>query len=298
MVSILKPIRIVILLVFIFLLAVSYQLGDIVNNTTTSPSPIHVEKKPIIVKTLKTEGKVKYIAHRGYTRHAPENTLPAYKSAGENGFWGGECDIFNTSDGKFVLMHDNTVDRTTNGKGNVIALTFKQIKRLMVNNNKNLDVFSTVKVPSLGEYLVQCNKYNIVPVIEIKEFTKDEYFDKFVQILKDYKVTNRAFVISFNKDVLRKVRRASRDIKLGILSDYDILLAKELGNSFFDLRYDLINAKIVKEAKENGFEFMAWTVNDPSIANSLEQMGVDYITTDLNLPSDNLLLTAGYRNPK
>ena len=77
--------------------------------------------------------KVKYIAHRGMSGYAPENTLAAFKLAGEYGYYGCECDVVETLDGEFVILHDDTVDRTTNGTGYIMELTYNQIKNLVID---------------------------------------------------------------------------------------------------------------------------------------------------------------------
>ena len=69
------------------------------------------------VKKSTLSPKIRMIAHRGLSSLAPENTLPAYELAGKYGYYGAECDIHETKDGEFVLLHDDTLERMTNGSG-------------------------------------------------------------------------------------------------------------------------------------------------------------------------------------
>ena len=85
-------------------------------------------------------------AHRGLSALAPENTLPAYRLAGEYGFWGAECDISQTSDGVWVLMHDKTVDRMTDGEGLVSDFTYEELSALTVDAGNNIEQFPGTKV--------------------------------------------------------------------------------------------------------------------------------------------------------
>ncbi len=114
-------------------------------------------------------GSVRMTAHRGYSAIAPENTLPAFRLAGEYGFWGAECDICNTADGEWVIMHDDTVDRMTDGVGKVNEMTFAEIRALTVDAGNNAEAYPGTKVPTLTEYLDVCKEYGMHAVIEIKD---------------------------------------------------------------------------------------------------------------------------------
>ena len=82
---------------------------------------------------------VRMTAHRGYSAMAPENTLPAFRLAGEYGFWGAECDTSPTADGVWIIMHDDTVDRMTDGEGKVKDLTYDEIRALTIDDGSNVE---------------------------------------------------------------------------------------------------------------------------------------------------------------
>ena len=144
----------------------------------TKLSELENDSRFATINTMPIENSVKMVAHRGFSSKAPENTLVAYKLAGMRGYWGAECDIQETSDGYFILMHDDTVDRTTNGTGSVADMTLEQIKAL----NVKIVPGYYEKVPTLEEYLICCKEYNLVPVIEIKASIN---VANFIQIIRD-----------------------------------------------------------------------------------------------------------------
>ena len=117
-----------------------------------------------VCNQLSFPNKVKLIAHRGLSSLAPENTLPAYVLAGKYGYFGAECDIHESSDGEFVLMHDDTINRMTNGKGKVKDYTKDELKKFEITGNN----YPYLRIPKLSEYLQVCKNEGVVPVIEIK----------------------------------------------------------------------------------------------------------------------------------
>lgn len=218
--------------------------------------------------------KIKMIAHRGFSSQAPENTIPSYELAGMKNYWGAECDVLETSDGHFVLMHDNTVDRTTNGTGSVYNMTLEQIKALTVDINAD---YNNVKVPTLEEYLICCKKYSLVPVIEIKLMID---LERFLNAIKEYDYENSCMVISFNNDVLKGLRALSKNIKLQTLNFVSI---EECVEYDFDIDISIsdITEELVKDAHNNGLKVNVWTVDDKQVMDNLINMNVDYITTNI-----------------
>ena len=223
---------------------------------------------------------VRYIAHRGYSGLAPENTIPAYEEAGKAKFWGAETDIVETSDGEFVLMHDATVDRTTNGTGNVADMTLEQIKALKIDAGANISKYPDLKVPTLREYLTCCKRYNMVPIIECKTINNIEGF---FNILQELNMVKQVIVISFQNVTLQALREFSKDIRIQTLTpgavEAGIALCKQY-NFDVDLYVDNVTEDAVKQYHNNGIKVNVWTVNDDARRLELESFGVDYITTD------------------
>lgn len=234
----------------------------------------YVDEK--INKTEPDSPNVRYIAHRGFSSKAPENTIPAYEEAGKSKYWGAETDIAETSDGEFILMHDNTVDRTTNGTGKVSDMTLEQIKALTIDAGSNILRYSNLKVPTLREYLLCCKRYNMVPIIECKVINNIEGF---LNIIKELNMEKQVIVISFNNNTLKTIREYNKNIRMQTLSYESIEICKQY-NFDVDLYDTDVNANLVNQFHTNGIEVNVWTINDNTRRLELESYGVDYITTD------------------
>lgn len=223
---------------------------------------------------------VRYIAHRGYSSIAPENTIPAYVEAGKAGFWGAETDIQETSDGEFVLMHDTTVDRTTNGTGEVSSMTLSQVKELIVDGGNSIEMYPNLQVPTLKEFLSCCKEYGMTPIIEIKTINN---INGFLQTIEDLGMTKHCIVISFQNNILQRLRTACDDIRIQTLS---FVSYEHLEQWNFDLDIEANNDNIddvidkIKNIHRIGRKINVWTVNNSTLANTLNNEGVDYITTD------------------
>ena len=225
----------------------------------------------------------KIIAHRGAQYEAPENSIPAFNWAGYQYFDGAETDIRLTSDGKIVCMHDATVDRTTNGTGNVSDMTYDQIRALTIDAGRNIDLYSDLVVPSLEEYLISCKNANIIPFIEI-EWTDLGHANTLIGILKDNGMLYNCIIISFNTNVLEELHAIDKKIKIMPLLEFttdNIDYCVEQGFYGIDSQYD--NDKIVaniKYAHSNNLQVAIWdiTTHYSNFICRLNQ--VDYITCD------------------
>lgn len=133
-----------------------------------------------------------FIAHRGFSAIAPENTITAFDLAGYYGFKGIEFDVRITSDGEFVIMHDSTVDRTTNGTGNVNALTLAQIKALVIDSGNGIANYTNCTVPTLDETLAICRKWNMIPFVHIND---ESNWQGVLDKLKQYGLDTKAIVV-------------------------------------------------------------------------------------------------------
>jgi len=256
--------------------------------------------------------KVRIIGHRGWSEAAPENTLPSYIKAGEEAsYWGCECDIHETADGKFILLHDDTLDDTTNA-GTVFAarrradglvwaedLTLEEIKTLRIKDRqklpryRNAADYGEVTVPTLEEYLDVCARYGKVPVIEVKDMAAPE---KYLDILRQRGILHSVVMLSFGRRVLRQLTTLEPQINMQLLFDEGAVIdekaledAKALGCRGIDVHYGSVNKLMVDKAHELGLEVNAWEAK-PNVAREEElrvvSCGVDYITADKPLKLD------------
>lgn len=210
-------------------------------------------------------------AHRGASAEFPENTLPAFARAVELGADGIELDVHLSSDGIPVVIHDDSVDRTTNGTGAVAELTLSYLQQLDAGNGAT--------VPTLAEVLdLVAGKVHVD--IEVKA---GEAADEVVALTASH--PNLEFAISsFNHEALRHVRRNSADVELWPLtpaiSDELLATAKELGSPQIAAYDKMLNEEIIQAAQQRGIDVWVWTVNDPERAAQLVKWGAVGICTD------------------
>jgi len=209
-------------------------------------------------------------AHRGASVEFPENTLAAFRRAVELGVEGMELDVHLSADGHLIVMHDETVDRTTNGTGALAAMTLAEIKELDAGNGE--------KVPTLGEVLDLVGDKLHVDV-EVKANAAGE------AVLKELAGRNTRWLISsFQWDVLQYVRSQDAGAELWPLtvgaSDDAIAMAKEIGAPTLAISRKGLDEDIARYLHEQGLDFWVWTVNDPDEAIKLVDWGAIGICTD------------------
>lgn len=227
---------------------------------------------------------IKTIGHRGYSAEAPENTLASFRLAGESGIDCAECDISPTKDGKWVIMHDATVDRTTDGTGKVSDFTFEEIRRLKIDKGSNIERYPNEKVPELTEYLDICRQYKMTAVIEIKSQTKVADLEALAGLLYARKECDSFIFISFSRELI-KTMKAYMPANLCFLLTKSfgtdtIRFCTENGIDGIDFRYTDVSDATIKKLTDAGLIPVAWTVNDTTKIQHLYEMGVSYITTD------------------
>jgi len=232
--------------------------------------------------------EVRFVAHRGFSMEAPENTIPAFELAGRSGFWGLECDTYCTVDGKWIVHHDRTVDRMTNGSGKVKDFTYSEIKNLNIVSGHNIADFPDLKIPMLEDVLAVCKKFNMYAFVEIEEYHKDAELQTLLDLVESSGMMNHCRFICFNADDLRKVRNLHKHIPLGYLSgEYpsplDLEIVQNLAPAFLDYYYEKTTAEDILRCHNAGIEVSIWTINTQEIAQHFVQIGADYITTDTSL---------------
>jgi len=157
------------------------------------------------------------MAHRGNRVACPENTLAAFRRALEDGADILETDLHLTRDGVFVCLHDATVDRTTNGRGRVEALTLSELKRLSASCNR--PEFAAERVPTLAEAAALLPA-GVVLALELKTdaFCKPEVARRLVAELERLQVRARTVALSFRMERVRAVRAIAPDLPIGYIT--------------------------------------------------------------------------------
>ena len=226
-------------------------------------------------------------AHRGDHAHAPENTLPAFQQALQKGADGVELDVKLTLDGHVIVIHDPTVDRTTDGKGRVASLTFEAIRKLDAGKWFN-EKFSGTKVPLLEEVFEVVGKDKMIN-IELKNLTtpRDGLMMKVSELIKRHNNQSQILFSSFYPSNLKMAAEMLPEVPRGLLamSGWLGLWARSFGFMFGD--YQALHPHISSTSKEQILRVHrlkrrvhVWTVNTPEEINQLKEWDVDGIITD------------------
>lgn len=224
-------------------------------------------------------------AHRGDAKNAPENTLPAFKSAIKKGVQMIEFDVRMTRDGHLVIMHDEKVDRTTNGKGRVQDLLSEEIYKLDAGKWFN-ETFTGTKVPTLYEVM------NIIPygILCNVHVYGDEFVTEVVATtLKETGQLGRCFITCNNEKQVEAVRRKVPEMKICLLPEKlekrrdFIERGIRLNVSYVQVSFiqglDNLNEDI-ELAHKHGIKVNFFSAQDPETIKKLAEAKVDYILTD------------------
>lgn len=172
---------------------------------------------------------VKGINHRGYNIIAPENTLSAFKLSKIMGFDYVETDVSFTSDGVAVCLHDDTVDRTSNGTGNINDLTFEYVRSLDFGSWKST-AYNGEKIPTLEEFLVLCRNIGLEAYIELKNSAtySEEQIQNIVNTVRKCGMSKYVTYISFSSQYLTYVKDYDGKARLGFVSNSGTTSQNEL----------------------------------------------------------------------
>ncbi|MDF2614522.1 MAG: glycerophosphodiester phosphodiesterase [Clostridia bacterium] len=211
-------------------------------------------------------------AHRGASGDYPENTMLAFEKAIEMGCDGIETDVHLSKDGVLVLIHDETVDRTTNKKGYVNDYTFEEL--------------SSMGVPSLDQLLVLAKNWNVLLNIELKVGLQwyEMIEEKVIEKLKRYHFVERTILSSFNHYSMVKCKMLCTEIKTGLLYMEALYKPEKycayVGADAIHPNYIVLTKQVVDEMHECGFKVHPYTVNSERAMRSMIEMGVDMIITN------------------
>ena len=164
---------------------------------------------------------MKVYAHRGYSGRYPENTMLSFQKAAETGCDGIELDVQLTRDGTVVVIHDEAVDRTTDGTGLVKDYTFEELRKLDAGTIKG-GRYGFCPVPSFEEYCEWASQYGFVTNVEIKTgvYYYEDIEEKTLEIIKKYHLEDRVMFSSFNHLSLERLKELAPDIPRGALLEH------------------------------------------------------------------------------
>ncbi|WP_259383693.1 glycerophosphodiester phosphodiesterase [Bacillus thuringiensis] len=246
-------------------------------------------------KAINQANHIKNIAHRGASAYAPEHTIAAYKLGQQLKGDYIEIDLQMTKDGHLVAMHDETVNRTTNGTGLVKEHTLEEIKKLNAGsffNEKHPSLakkdFEDAKVPTLEE-IIETFGNGANYYIETK--SPDEYAgmeEKLLEIIQHYEISDNVIIQSFSEESLQKIH--SLDVTLSLvqllpykksvqLTELEIKKYKTYCIGL-GMNYKYIDSAYVKRIKKHGLEVHPFTVDNEKDMKKLLLWGVDGMFTN------------------
>ena len=225
------------------------------------------------------------LAHRGASGEYPENTMLAFEKAIEQGADGFETDVHLSADGELVVIHDDTLDRTTNGTGNVYSYSFSELRRLSAGKSNGIN---GLKMPHLREVLELVRDKGMVLNIEIKNNTTfyPNIEEKVINLIYEYKLLNSVLLSSFNHQSMALCKKIAPRIKTGLLYSQPLYrtvdYAKMCGADALHPHYLLaIHDKALREdCNKESLGLNVWTVNETEDMLTMINMGVNSIITN------------------
>ncbi len=237
-----------------------------------------------VVLGIKLMAQQTFIAHRGASYLAPENTVAAARLAWELGADAVEVDVFLSKDNRVMVIHDKDTKRTALGRKNMVI---KKTPSLVL---RNLDVgswkdkkYKGERIPFLSE-IIETVPENKKLVVEIK--SGSEILPHLKRSIEKSRKKNQIIFISFGWETILNTQKEFPENKCYWLSssksglDTKMEQAARAGLAGVNLNFKIIDQEVMEMAERNELEVLSWTVNDPLIAKKMTDLGVKAITTD------------------
>lgn len=224
------------------------------------------------------------IAHRGDSANAPENTLAAFRLALANGADGIELDVMLSADQKLVVIHDDTLDRTTNGYGQVGAMPLAALRELDAGGWFKPE-FKGEPLPLLDEVFEELGGKLLINV-ELKNYKtpKDQLPELVVALVKKHGLSESVLLSSFNARNLPRAKSLAPEIRTGLLTLPGVLglpmrglLGRRAKADDLHPYYQDVSARMVESRHKLGQRVNVWTVDAPEDLRRMQTLGVDMI---------------------
>ncbi len=225
------------------------------------------------------------IAHRGFSACYPENTMLAFQKAVETGCHGIELDVQLTSDGQAVILHDETVDRTTNGRGPVHTYSLSDLQALDASGDFSLSC-GPQKIPTLAEYFSYIKSFPVFTNIELKN---SEYYyagleKEVIRLVREFHLEDRVIFSSFNNASILLCHQLAPEISAGFLCTVPVencgAYAQACGVQYIHPEYSSISPEEIQKCAALGVGINAWTVNRPLHMQWLIRQNISGIITN------------------
>ena len=224
-------------------------------------------------------------AHRGASGYAPENTLPAFQLAIEQGADGIELDVHFTKDRQMVIIHDETIDRTSNGHGFVQDMTLEELRQY--NFNHGMEAFGKVTIPTLEEVFALIKPSPLDINIEIKNgiLPYPGLEEAILALARSYDMVDRLLFSSFNHESIFRMKQLCPSRPAALLYG-EVLFkpanyARSIGADGMHPCYLSTWPGQFEQIHNAGLFCNVWTVDDPDHIRQMVELGVDGIITDV-----------------
>ncbi|MDF1507560.1 glycerophosphodiester phosphodiesterase [Robertmurraya sp. DFI.2.37] len=224
-------------------------------------------------------------AHRGYSAKFPENTMKAFREAENAGADGIELDVQLTKDNELVVIHDDKVDRTTNGRGFVKDYSFAELRRLDASY-KHKTILKKEPIPSLKEVLAWLQTNQLQCNIEIKS-SAESYMkieEPLIELIREFALTERVIISSFNHYSIVYCYRLAPEIEIAPLYHEGLYMpwvyTRSIKAKGMHPNYRVAPNEIIKASLESGIEVRPYTVNKEQEMRRLFDIGCTAFITD------------------
>lgn len=226
-------------------------------------------------------------AHRGASAVAPENTIAAFRAAAEQGAKWVELDVALLADGTLVVIHDDSVDRTTSGTGSLGQISRADLERLDAGAWFGSE-FAGERIPTLEEALKALGELGLNANVEIKQHTHHKSLDQLTSAvqaaLQTRSAATRIMISSFDAEALKAMHVLQPELELAMLwstipADWEAQLAA-IPSTTIHLDYKALSIGLLEAAKQRGIKVRAWTCNEPEALTSFWTAGLSGVITD------------------
>ncbi len=246
---------------------------------------------------IKTQ-KPKMIAHRGLSAIEKENTNAAFLAAANRSYFGIETDVHVTKDGKFVIIHDETLSRVSLGKYdiNVETSDWSEFSDIILPDTDKTTERRDIRIPLLEEYIKICKRYDKICVLEVKNHFKEDDLNRLVEKITELGYIENVIFISFDLENCLNLRKILPDNEIQWLRDTLRCLKGEIARGITeediirtmcenrlnaDLCYERLSVEDVQKLHSNGIKVNCWTCDNIPDCEKMIEYGVDFITTDI-----------------
>lgn len=224
------------------------------------------------------------IAHRGLSGIETENTINAFVAAANRSYYGIECDVYTSKDGKLILTHDDTLLRLGMLNIHIPSYHYDEIRKFTLIDRKTGNLSDTLTIPLLKDFLSICKTYQKQAIVELKDNLSNADLEQVIQEVEKCHSLNDTSIISFNEKYLLTLRKNYPDLSIFLLSgvmNEKVYELCEKNRFHLDIDAKAIDEATIKRFHLIGLKVAVYTVNDKETAEKLIKMGVDFVTTDI-----------------